>query len=196
MLGTMLLSLGLIGYTEHLHSFPAALLPVVFVLALVVSRTVVRPERNGQVARPEFEAQLEKTGPKADVVQPEPEVRQWQHAVDNIGKCHTCKLNFALSPMVYGPEAEVFPILDACFPESSTSSTTLRDREIILWGRQLYRSLPSDCSQKFFAGSVARAHQAECAAQDKSKPRLSDSGYGKILAGSYTTVRDRLAKPV
>ena len=76
--------------------------------------------------------------------------RLWAHAVNDIGTNHHCKFPFVLGPLIFGPEAEVMPVIDACFWPGSHSAITRRTKEIILLGREQYTVMHADCRQKNF----------------------------------------------
>jgi hypothetical protein len=118
--------------------------------------------------------------------------RLWADAVDDIGINHHCKFPFVLGPLIFGPEAEVMPIIDACFWPGSHSAVTRRTREIILLGREQYTVMHADCRQKTFIDAVMKAHEAKLAASDR--PRPGYDVYRDTLTGKSSSVSDRLRK--
>jgi hypothetical protein len=118
--------------------------------------------------------------------------RLWADAVDYIGTNHHCKFPFALGPLIFGPEAEVMPVIDACFWPGSHSAITRRTREIILLGREQYTVMHADCRQKTFIDAVIKAHEVKLAASDRAQPGYDV--YRDTLTGKSSTVSDRLRK--
>lgn len=135
------------------------------------------------LALPPIEAEMPIVGAKK---------RLWADAVDDIGTNHHCKFPFALGPLIFGPEAEVMPVIDACFWPGSHSAITRRTREIILLGREQYTVMHADCRQKFFIDAVMKAHEAKLAASDRPQPGYDV--YRDTLTGKSSTVSDRLRK--
>lgn len=122
--------------------------------------------------------------------------RLWADAVDDIGANHHCKFPFVLGPLVFGPQDEVIPVIDACFWAGSHSAITRRTREIILLGRERYAVMNADCSQKIFIYSVMKAHEPMLAASHRSQPGYDV--YRDTLTGKSSSVANRLrtAMPV
>ena len=116
----------------------------------------------------------------------------WADAVADIGASHHCKFPFVLSPLIFGPEAEVMPVIDACFWPGSHSPITCRTREIILLARECYAVMNADCSQKYFIYAVMKAHEAKLAKSDRPQPGYDV--YRDTLTGKSSTVSDRLRK--
>jgi hypothetical protein len=116
--------------------------------------------------------------------------RLWADAVADIGASHHCKFPFVLSPLIFGPEAEVMPIIDACFWSGSHSPITCRTREIILLARECYAVMNADCSQKHFIYSVMKAHAAKLAASHQPQPGYDV--YRDTLTGKSSSVSKRL----
>jgi hypothetical protein len=122
--------------------------------------------------------------------------RLWADAVDDIGANHQCKFPFALGPLIFGPEAEVMPVIDACFWPGSHSPITCRTREIILLARECYAVMNADCSQKIFIYAVMKAHEAKLLASDRPQPGYDV--YRDTLTGKSSSMSKRLrtAMPV
>ena len=122
--------------------------------------------------------------------------RLWADAVDDIGASHNCKFPFVLGPLVFGPQDEVIPVIDACFWAGSHSTITRRTREIILLGREHYAVMNADCSQKIFIYSVMKAHEPMLAASHRSQPGYDV--YRDTLTGKSSSVskRLRMAMPI
>jgi hypothetical protein len=122
--------------------------------------------------------------------------RLWADAVDHIGASHHCKFPFVLGPLVFGPQEEVMPVIDACFWPGSDSAVTRRTREIILLGREQYALMHADCSQKIFIYAVMKAHEDMLAANHRPQPGYDV--YRDTLTGKSSTVskRLRMAMPV
>lgn len=118
--------------------------------------------------------------------------RLWADEVADIGASHHCKFPFVLSPLIFGPEAEVMPVIDACFWPGSHSPITCRTREIILLARECYAVMNADCRQKTFIDAVMKAHEVKLAASDR--PRPGYDVYRDTLTGKSSTVSDRLRK--
>ena len=118
--------------------------------------------------------------------------RLWADAVDDIGANHQCKFPFVLSPLIFRPQDEVMPVIDACFWSGSHSAVTRRTREIILLGCEQYTVMHADCRQKTFIDAVMKAHEAKLAASDW--PRPGYDVYRDTLTGKSSTVSDRLRK--
>jgi len=118
--------------------------------------------------------------------------RLWVDAVDDIGASHHCKFPFVFGPLVFGPQAEVMPVIDACFWPGSHSAITRRTREIILLGREQYTVMHADCRQKTFIDAVMEAHEVQLAASDRPQPGYDV--YRDTLTGKSSTVSDRLRK--
>jgi hypothetical protein len=118
--------------------------------------------------------------------------RLWADAVADIGASHHCKFPFVLSPLIFGPQDEVMPVIDACFWSGSHSAVTRRTREIILLGCELYAVMNADCSQKIFIYSVMKAHEAKLAAGHQPQPGYDV--YRDTLTGKSSSVSKRLRK--
>ena len=118
--------------------------------------------------------------------------RLWADAVADIGTNHHCKFPFVLSPLIFGPQDEVMPVIDACFWSGSHSAVTRRTREIILLGCELYAVMNADCRQKTFIDAVMKAHEVKLAASDRPQPGYDV--YRDTLTGKSSTVSDRLRK--
>lgn len=118
--------------------------------------------------------------------------RLWADAVADIGTNHHCKFPFVLSPLIFGPEAEVMPVIDACFWPGSHSPITCRTREIILLARECYAVMNADCSQKLFIYAVMKAHEAKLAAGHQPQPGYDV--YRDTLTGKSSSVSKRLRK--
>ena len=118
--------------------------------------------------------------------------RLWADAIDDIGTNHYCKFPFVLGPLIFGPEAEVMPVIDACFWPGSHSAITRRTKEIILLGREQYTVMHADCRQKTFHEAVMKAHAVKLSATDRPQPGYDV--YRDTLTGKSSTVSDRLRK--
>ena len=119
--------------------------------------------------------------------------RRWTDAVDDIGASHHCKFSFVLDPLVFGPQDEVMPVIDACFWAGSQSAITRRTREIILLGREQYAVMnAADCSQKFFIDSVIRSYEAMLTVHHRPQPGIGYDVYRDTLTGKSSTVSKRL----
>jgi hypothetical protein len=124
------------------------------------------------------------------------EPRLWMQEVEDIARRHTKKFKFTLGPLVFGPQDEVMPVIDACFWPGSHSAVTRRTREIILLGREQYTVMHADCSQKIFIYSVMKAHEDKLAASRRPQPGYDV--YRDTLTGKSSSVSKRLrtAMPV
>jgi hypothetical protein len=98
--------------------------------------------------------------------------------------------------LVFGPQADVMPIVDACFPPDTNSEVTRRVREIVLIGREQYEIMNADCSQKTFIDSVIKAHEAMLAASHRPKPGIGYDVYRDTLTGRSSSVMRRLLAPI
>lgn len=124
------------------------------------------------------------------------EPRLWMQEVDDIARRHTNRFKFALSPLVYGPEAEVMPIINACLPEGSLCDVTVRCREIIILGREQYALVHSGCSQKKFVGRVRTAHDSMRRAGGLAGLKVSYDTFCSTLTGRSPSLEGRLDTPM
>jgi hypothetical protein len=132
----------------------------------------------------------------ASVELPSFEPRLWMHEVDDIARRHSNKFKFALSPLVYGPEAEVMPIINACLPAGSLCDVTARCREIIILGREQYALVHSGCSQKKFVGRVRTAHDSMRRAGGLAGLKVSYDTFCSTLTGRSPSLEARLGTPM
>ena len=179
-----------VSLDEDLRQFPAGIWPAVLFLTLLVSRRIAARRRSAPVmaaALPPVEAEI----PSETVKK-----RLWADALDDIGASHHCKFPFVLGPLVFGPEAEVMPVIDACFWSGSHSAVTRRTREIILCGREQYAVMNADCSQKAFIYAVMKAHGVMLAVSKRPQPGYDV--YRDTLKGTSSSVfkRLRMAMPI
>jgi hypothetical protein len=124
------------------------------------------------------------------------EPRLWTQKVDDIARRHTNKFKFALSPLVYGPEADVMPVINACLPEGSLCDVTVRCREIIILGREQYALVHSGCSQKKFVGRVRTAHDSMRRAGGLAGLKVSYDTFCSTLTGRSPSLEGRLNTPM
>lgn len=122
--------------------------------------------------------------------------RRYTDAITEIGARHTCKFELGLSPLVFGPAAEVMPIIDACLPADSLCDVTARTREIILFGRAKYAALSSKCSQKRFVKAVMDAHDSMRVERKLDKLGVSYDIFYGTLTGKNPSLEARLAIPM
>lgn len=148
---------------------------------------------------PSFESRLwmqEVDVPVAEAVvvtMPAEPPRRYKDAIAEIGTRHICKFELGLSPLVFGPAAEVIPIIDACLPANSLCDVTARSREIILFGRAIYETLSSKCSQKRFVKAVMDASDSMRVARNLKKLGVSYDIYYGTLTGKNPSLEVRLA---
>lgn len=124
------------------------------------------------------------------------EPRLWMQEVDDIARRHTNKFKFALSPLIYGPEAEVMPIINACLPAGSLCDVTVRCRDIIMLGREQYALVHSGCSQKKFVGRVRTAHDSMRHAGGLPGLKVSYDTFCGTLTGRNPSLEARLGTPM
>jgi len=122
--------------------------------------------------------------------------RRYKDAIAEIGARHICKFELGLSPLVFGPAAEVMPIIDACLPADSLCDVTARSREIILFGRAKYAALSSKCSQKRFVKAVMDAHDSMRVERKLDKLGVSYDIFYGTLTGKNPSLEARLAIPM
>jgi hypothetical protein len=198
-----LLALALLLYcqsTEHLDQLPAVFWPAFFLVAILalessrdirpIDATVAKEARTVPVAMVEPE---QASLPPVQVVDPIPAVPDTtgQYAVACLGRQHANKLDFRLSPLVFGPELEALAMIDAQFPRNSQNKVKRRNRAITLIGRDLYPDAPLGCSQKEFCLDMISKYEALFVDKGLAKPTLAFSTYAKILAGTYETRKRR-----
>ena len=119
--------------------------------------------------------------------------RRYTDVIAEIGTRDICKFELGLSPLVFGPAAEVMPIIDACLPADSLCDVTARSREIILFGRAKYAALSSKCSQKRFVKAVMDAHDSMRVERKLAKLGVSYDIFCGTLTGKNTSLEARLA---
>jgi hypothetical protein len=196
-----------VSLDENLRQLPAGIWSALLVFALLAlhrpaaSRPMPGLKVVNEVAARRSAAQVMALAlPPIEAELPSKTVQErlWADAVDDIGASHHCKFPFVLGPLIFGPHAEVMPVIDACFWPGSHSAVTRRTREIILLGREQYAILNTDCTQKFFIDAVIKAHEAMLAASHRPKPRIGYYVYRDTLTGKSSSVSDRLcmAMPV
>ena len=189
---------------DHSRQLPVLLLPAMLVLALFSYRRPVGAlltlEQLATVPIVPLpvqaaEVDLPPTQEVATASPAEPS-RLWTDAVAEIGNRHVCKYGLGLGPLVFGPEADVMPIVNACLPANIIYDVSTRSREIILLGRQQYALLGDSCSQKTFVGYVIKAHDAMRLAQGLPKLDVSYDIFCNTLTGTYSVLMGRLDKPM
>ena len=206
LLGIVLLSFALLMYVSAdagLRQLPAVIWPAILVVALLALRRPPAGAATRDLGTYKQARARRSSAPVMALALPpvEPEMpnvtvkkRLWADAVDEIGASHHCKFAFVLGPLVFGPQAEVMPVIDACFWPGSDSAVTRRTREIILLGREQYTVMHSDCSQKIFIYSVMKAHEVMLAASNRRQPSIGYDVYRDTLTGKSSTVSKRLRK--
>lgn len=130
------------------------------------------------------------------VAMPAEPCRRYTDVIAEIGTRHVCKFELGLSPLVFGPAAEVMPIIDACLPADSLCDVTARSREIILFGRAKYAALSSKCSQKRFVKAVMDAHDSMRVERKLDKLGVSYDIFYGTLTGKNPSLEARLAVPM
>lgn len=141
------------------------------------------------------EVEVSATGAAVAAMPAEPP-RRYKDAIAEIGTRHICKFELGLSPLVFGPAAEVMPIIDACLPADSLCDVTARSREIILFGRAKYAALSSKCSQKRFVKAVMDAHDSMRVERKLDKLGVSYDIFYGTLTGKNPSLEARLAIPM
>ncbi len=194
-----------VSLDENLRQLPAGIWSAALFFALLALRWGAASQPtpslkvvNDVAARRSSAPVMALTLPPVEAEMPSVKVKKrlWADAVDEIGANHNCKLPFVLGPLIFGPQAEVMPVIDACFWPGSASAVTCRTREIILLGREQYAAMQADCSQKRFIYSVMKAHEAKLAASHRPQPGYDV--YRDTLTGKSSTVskRLRMAMPI
>jgi hypothetical protein len=205
--GMVLLLFALLIYVssdDHSRQLPVLLLPAILVLALFSYRRPVgsMPTLEQQTGVPVVSPPVERVEvclpptqevATASAAQPR---RLWKDAVAEIGNRHVCKYKLGLGPLVFGPEADVMPILDGCLSAKSLYDVTTRSREIILLGRDQYALLRGPCTQKTFVRYVIKAHDAMRLAKGLPKLKISYDIFCNTLTGKYSVLKGCLDEPM
>ena len=194
-----------VSLDENLRQIPAGIWSAVLFFALLALRRAAASQPmpslkvvNDVAARRSSAPVMALALPPVEAEMPSVTVkkRRWADAADDIGVRHRCKFAFVLGPLVFGPQAEVMPVLDACFWPGSDSAVTRRTREIILLGREQYAVMHADCSQKNFIYSVMKAHKAMLTASHRPDSGIGYDVYRDTLTGKSASVSKRLRTPM